>query len=60
MPQVPVPMAVLKKKYFKPSLEVMEFQFENLLETYSVEGEINDPSNYTINARGFDDWDAEE
>lgn len=50
----------MKKQYIKPSLEVMEFQFENLLETYSVEGEINDPSDYTINARGFDDWDAEE
>ena len=49
----------MKKKYIKPSLEVMEFQFENLLETYSVEGEINDPSGYTINARGFDDWDDE-
>ena len=52
----------MKKKYIKPSLEVMEFQFENLLETISmdVKGEINDPSGYTINSRGFDDWDAEE
>lgn len=52
----------MKKQYIKPSLEIMEFQFENLLETISwnVQGEINDPSDYTINARGFDDWDAEE
>lgn len=50
----------MKKKYFKPSLEVMDFQFENILGTVSVEGEINDPSGYTINSRGFDGWDYEE
>ena len=50
----------MKKKYFKPSLEVMEFQFENLLETISVKGEINNPSDYTINARGFGEWGDEE
>lgn len=52
----------MKKQYIKPSLEVMDFQFENLLETISVlvKGEINDPSDYSVNARGFDDWDDEE
>ena len=49
----------MKKKYIKPSLEVEDIQLECLMETTSakVAGEINDPSDYTINAPS---WDAEE
>ena len=50
----------MKKQYIMPSLEVMDVHIESLLETVSVSGEINDPSDYTVNAPGFDIWDNED
>ena len=50
----------MNKKYIKPSIVVEAALLKTLMVTVSVEGEINDPSGYTINAKDGNVWDDEE
>ena len=52
----------MNKKYIKPSIVVEATLLKALMETISVpvKGEINDPSDYTVNAKDGNVWDDEE
>ena len=50
----------MNRIYIKPSIKVMAIMSRTPLLTVSVKGEINDPSYYTINAKGYNGWDDEE
>ena len=52
----------MNKKYIKPSIVVEATRLNTLMETVSVpvQGEINDPSDYTVNAKEGYAWDDEE
>ena len=47
----------MNRIYIKPSIKVMAIMSRTLIVTVSVKGEINDPSDYTINAKGYNGWD---
>ena len=55
----------MNRIYIKPSIKVMAIMSRTPLLTVSVKekiyvpvkGEINDPSDYTINAKGYNGWD---
>jgi hypothetical protein len=50
----------MNKKYIKPTIVVEATLLKAFMETVSVKGEINDPSDYTINAKEGNVWDDEE
>ena len=50
----------MNKKYIKPSIVVEATLLKTFMETVSVKGEIDDASNYSINAKDGDIWDDEE
>ena len=52
----------MNKKYIKPSIVVEATLLKTLMETISVpvQGEIDDPTNYTVNAKDGHMWDDEE
>ncbi len=50
----------MNKKYIKPTIVVEATLLKAFMETVSVKGEINDSSDYTINAKEGNVWDDEE
>lgn len=50
----------MNKKYIKPSIVVEATLLKTLMETVSVKGEIDDASDYTVNAKDGNIWDDEE
>ena len=50
----------MNKKYIKPSIVVEATLLKTLMETVSVKGEIDDASDYTVNAKDGNVWDDEE
>ena len=52
----------MNKKYIKPSIVIEKAQLKTLMETVSIQGQINngDVNNITINGKGGNVWDDEE
>ena len=50
----------MNKKYIKPSIIVEKAQFKALMETVSIKGDIDDGSNFAVDAKGGNIWDDED
>ena len=50
----------MNKKYIKPLIVVEKAQLKALMETVSVKGDIDDGSNFSVDAKGGNIWDDED